>query len=100
MVKDHFGANLEDLDFKEVDKEMEANEAAQAIVATKENVLEEDIADPKGAPTNVAGGDEAVTYTLFFFSCLLWWPMCIGLYFWCPLYFLGFRWYTNLLFSI
>ena len=61
LVKDHFGANLEDLDFEEVDKEMEANEAAQAIVATKENVLEEDIADPKGAPTNVAGGDEAVT---------------------------------------
>ncbi|KAL0005311.1 hypothetical protein SO802_012872 [Lithocarpus litseifolius] len=46
---------------KEVDKEMEADEAAQATTTTKENVPEEDIADPKGAPTDAAGGDEAAT---------------------------------------
>lgn len=33
LVKHPSGVNLEDLDFKEVDKEMEANEATQATAA-------------------------------------------------------------------
>lgn len=35
LVKHPLGVNLEDLDFKEVDKEMETNEATQATAAPR-----------------------------------------------------------------
>ena len=42
MLKHSSRVNLEDLDFEEVDKEMEADEAAQvAAVALEKNALEE-----------------------------------------------------------
>ena len=42
MLKHSSRVNLEDLDFEEVDKEMEVDEAAQvAIAALEENALEE-----------------------------------------------------------
>jgi len=61
MVKHPSGVNLEDLDFEEVDKEMEANEAAQAAVALKENALEGNNPNTKDALIDIAKGDEATT---------------------------------------
>ena len=47
--------DLGDLDLKEVDKEMETNEASQsAAAAHKGNALE-------NTPTDVVGGDKAAT---------------------------------------
>ena len=40
MVNHPYGVNLEELDFEEVDKEMEADEAAQAAVASEKNAPE------------------------------------------------------------
>ena len=47
MVKHPSGVNLEELDFEEVDKEMEAHEATQAAIASEENALEGDNPDPR-----------------------------------------------------
>lgn len=59
LVKHHSGINLEDLDFKKVDKEMEAEESSQSTATTEENVPKEDTANPEDAPTKAVGGDEA-----------------------------------------
>ena len=53
--------NLEDLDFEEVDKEIKANETAQAIVALEENALEGNNPDPEDALVDTVEGDEATT---------------------------------------
>lgn len=53
--------NLEDLDFEEVDKEIKANETAQATVALKENALEGNNSDPEDALVDTVEGDEATT---------------------------------------
>ena len=45
------GVNLEDLDFKAVDKEIEANEATQVAQAS--------VASGKGPPEADKGGDDA-----------------------------------------
>ena len=47
MVKHPSGVNLEELDFEEVDKEMEAHEATQAAIASEENAPEGDNPDPR-----------------------------------------------------
>ena len=61
MVKHSSGVNLGDLDFEEVDKEMEANEATQtaAVAALEENALEGYDCEPEDALVNAASGDEA-----------------------------------------
>ena len=46
LVKHPSGVNLEDLNFEEVDKEMEADKVAQATAAPKENAPKDDITDP------------------------------------------------------
>ena len=61
MLKHPFEVNLEELDFEEVDKEIEANEAAQVVVALEENTLESNDPEPEDAPIDAAGGDEATT---------------------------------------
>ena len=59
MVKHPFGVNLEELDFEEVDKEIEAAQAA--AVGLKENALEGNDPKPKDALVDAAGGDKART---------------------------------------
>ena len=59
MVKHPSGVNLEELDFEEVDKEMEAAQAA--AVGLEENALEGNDPKPKDAPVDAAGGDKART---------------------------------------
>lgn len=59
LVKHHSGVNLEDLDFKKVDKEMEAEESSQSAATTEENVPKDHTANPEGAPTKAVGRDEA-----------------------------------------
>ena len=61
MVKHPFEVNLDKLDFEEVDKEMEADEATQAVAALEENTLESNDPEPEDAPIDAAGGDEATT---------------------------------------
>ena len=61
MLKHPFGVNLEELDFDEVDKEMEANKVAQVAAALEENTLESNDFELEDAPVDVAGGDEATT---------------------------------------
>lgn len=61
MVKHPSRVNLEDLDFEEVDKEMEANEAAKPIVTPEKNALMGNDLELKDAPIDAAGGDEATT---------------------------------------
>ena len=58
LVKHPSRVNLENLDFEEVDKEMEVDEAAQVAATTEGNVPEENTANPEGALTNATGGDE------------------------------------------
>lgn len=61
MVKHPSRVNLDELDFKEVDKEMEANEAAQATTAAlKENAPEGNELELEDDPIDVASGDEAM----------------------------------------
>ena len=69
MVKHPFGVNLEELDFEEVDKEMEADEATQATVALEENALESNDPEPEDAFVDAVGGDEATTWNTFSFIC-------------------------------
>lgn len=71
MVKHPFGVNLEDLDFEEVNKEMEADEAAKPIVTHEKNALKGNDLELKIAPIDVAGGDEATTWSAFLFLLLL-----------------------------
>ena len=52
---------MEELDFKEVEKEVEANEAAQAATTLEENTLESNDLEPEDATVDAAGGDEATT---------------------------------------
>ena len=61
MVKHPFGVNLEELDFEEVDKEMEADEAAQVATALEENAPKSNILEPEDTLVDTAGGDEAMT---------------------------------------
>ena len=61
MVKHPFRVNLEELDFKEVDKEVEADEAAQAATTLEENTPESNDLEPEDATVDAAGGDEATT---------------------------------------
>lgn len=68
------GTNLEDLDFKAIDKEMEADEVAQATVAIDENPSKPD----KG------GNDAPATYLPCFFLIF------ILVHFWVPSMFRGF----------
>ena len=58
LVKHPLRVNLEDLDFEEVDKEMEAD---QAIAPLEENALEDNISNPEGALDGTVGGDEVTT---------------------------------------
>ena len=58
LVKHPLRVNLEDLDFEEVDKEMEAD---QAIALPKENAPEDNISNPEGALDGTVGGDEVTT---------------------------------------
>ena len=52
--------DLENLDFKVVDKEMEIDVASQATTATvpKENALGGNGREPENAPIDATGGDE------------------------------------------
>ena len=60
MLKHSSGVNLEYLDFEEVDKEMEVDEAAQAVAAApEENASEGNDREPEDASVNSASGDEA-----------------------------------------
>lgn len=74
LVKHGLGTNLEDLDFEAIDKEIEADEVAQAIVATDENPSEPD----KGR------NDAPATYFPCFFLIF------ILVHFWVPCMFWGF----------
>ena len=59
MVKHSSEVNLEDLDFKEVDKEVEADEATQvATTALEENAPLGNDREPEDAPVDAASGDE------------------------------------------
>ena len=71
MVKHPSGVNLDELDFKEVDKEMEADEVTQAAATLEENTLKGNDPKPEDSPIDVAGGDEATTWNTFSFiwSC-------------------------------
>ena len=60
MLKHFSKVNLEDLDFKEVDKEIEADEAIQATTtAPEENTLEGNDCEPEDASIDSDGGDKA-----------------------------------------
>ena len=59
MVKHLHTVNLEELNFEEVDKEMEADEVAQAVAALEENASKGNNPELKDAPIDDAGGDEA-----------------------------------------
>ena len=60
FVKHPFAVDLENLDFKVVDKEMEIDKASQAATAIlEENALGGNGREPENAPTNAIGGDEA-----------------------------------------
>ena len=59
MVKHPSRGDLEELDFEEVDKEMEAEVAAQAIAALKENALECNDPEPEDALVDATSRDEA-----------------------------------------
>ena len=61
MVKHPSGVNLDELDFKEVDKEMEADEVTQAAATLEKNTLMGNDPKPEDSPIDVAGGDEATT---------------------------------------
>lgn len=50
---------MEELDFEEVDKEMEADEATQVAVALEENAPEGNNLEPEDAFVDATGGDEA-----------------------------------------
>ena len=52
---------MDELDFKEVDKEMEADEVTQAVATLEENTLKGNDPKPEDSPIDVAGGDEATT---------------------------------------
>ncbi|KAL0015669.1 hypothetical protein SO802_002738 [Lithocarpus litseifolius] len=60
LVKHPSGVDLENLDFEEVDKEIEIDEATQ-VATTEENVSKENTANSEGAPIDAAGGDKAAT---------------------------------------
>ena len=49
---------MEELDFKEVDKEVEADQAATTL---EENTPESNDLEPEDATVDAAGGDEATT---------------------------------------
>ena len=72
MLKHPFEVNLDELDFEEVDKEMEVDEATQAVAALEENTLENNDPEPEDAPIDAAGGDDFCLHPglhrLFFFS--------------------------------
>ena len=60
MLKHFSRVNLEDLDFKEVDKEMEADEAIQAATtALEENAPKGSDCEPEDASVDSVGGDKA-----------------------------------------
>ena len=61
MVKHPSGVNLEELDFEEVGKEMEADEAAQVATALEENAPKSNVLEPEDTLVDIAGGDEATT---------------------------------------
>ena len=52
---------MEELDFKEVEKEVEADEAAQAATTLEENTPESNDLEPEDATVDAAGRDEATT---------------------------------------
>ena len=58
-MKHPFGVNLEDLNFEEVDKVMEADEATQVAIAVEENAPEGNNPEPEDASVDATGGDEA-----------------------------------------
>ena len=59
FVKHPFGVDLENLDFKVVDKEMEIDVASQATAAVpKENAPGGNGREPENAPIDATGGDE------------------------------------------
>ena len=60
LVKQPFGVDLENLEFEEVDKEIEIDEVTEAATI-EENVSEENTANSECASVDAAGGDEAVT---------------------------------------
>ena len=59
MVKHLRTVNLEELNFEEVDKEMEADEAAQAVATLEENAPKGNNPELEDAPIDAAGGDKA-----------------------------------------
>ena len=61
MVKHPSGVNLEELDFKEVDKEMEVDKATQAAATLEENTPKSNDPKPEDTPTDAVGKDEATT---------------------------------------
>ena len=61
MVKHLSGVNLEELDFKEVDKEMEVDKATQATATLEQNTPESNDLEPEDTPIDAAGRDEATT---------------------------------------
>ena len=60
LVKHSFRVDLENLDFEEVDKEMEIDKAAQ-VATTDKNVPKGNPANPEGAPADTIEGGEAAT---------------------------------------
>ena len=60
FVRHPFAVDLENLDFKAVDKEMEIDKASQpATTILEENAPGGNGREPENAPTNAVGGDEA-----------------------------------------
>ena len=60
FVKHPFAVDLENLDFKAVDKEMEIDKASQAATTIpKENAPGRNGREPENAPTDAVGGNEA-----------------------------------------
>ena len=78
------------VDLEKVDKKIEIDETTQPTT-TEENVSEENIDNSEGAPADAAGGDEVATWMLFLFYFYFGAQYVFGLYFWCSLYFLGFK---------
>ena len=59
MLKHSSRVNLEDLDFEEVDKEMEADEATQVVATALEENGGKD-RELEDASVDAVGGDEAI----------------------------------------
>ena len=81
---------MEELDFEEVDKEMEAHEATQAAIASEENALEGDNPDPRVLLLMQLEGMKLQLEALFSFVFVIYFSFSFFLV--VSSMFLGFRW--------